>query len=780
MDAITLEILEYHQVLKGLASFCVTLPGREQALSIRPLEDMGGAGAAYREYAELVRVIKERGRFPLAGVTDIRPCLSRLGPTNAYLLPEEFLSISACLTASESIRQLRNEQFSKLYPLLSSLIGVISDESALVREICRVFDEKGELRDSASPELLRIRKEVRSIKARAKELVDFFLNDKRTREILQEEIVTIREDRYVLLVTAGRQAEFPGIVHGRSNTGATYFIEPLKLVEVNNKLAILRKEEKEEEIAVLRGLSESVLSRRDALNAILEALVKLDCLQAKTLFAEAYAAHVPKLKEAGDVRFFSARHPVLAMNEASGGQKAVPVDILTGERKKALVISGANTGGKTVALKSLGLLSLLASSGIPVTASEDSEAVFFSTVFADIGDRQDITASLSTFSGHIKRIGSFLDAAGHGSLVLIDEIGIGTDPQEGAAFALAAMETFVKAGALIAVTTHLNLLKAHAETNPEYLNVAVEFDEESLKPRYRLCYGSPGPSLGLSIASSLGMPLALIEKARSYISEKEGAFMESIKRLGEEREKVERIKERALFIEVKREEAIRRLKEERAKILDKALKKVDDIVNDARAEAAKIIEGLKEAERPAHKSVARAAAALDVTGERAKERIAGKSAAYAPKPPKSGDRAAIRGSNAKGVVLAVDEALKKAELMVAGKKVVLDWAMLKAAQADKGSGVREGREAVVDADIQEASLINLIGMRAEEALNGLKRFLDNAHAAGMERVEIIHGKGTGALAKAVQGYLSECGLVKRFYHGSESEGGKGKTIVELV
>lgn len=777
MDAITLEILEYHQVLKGLASFCVTLPGREQAEAIRPFKDMGGASAAYREYVELVRVIKERGRFPLAGVTDIRPALSKLGPTNAYLLPEEFLSINGCLTASESIRQLRNEPFSKFYPLLSSRIDVISNESALIREIGRVFDEKGEIRDSASPELHRIRKEVRSIKARAKELVDFFLNDKKTREILQEEIVTIREDRYVLLVTAGRQAEFPGIVHGRSNTGATYFIEPLKLVEVNNKLAILRKEEKEEELAVLRSLSASVLSRRDALNAILEALVNLDCIQAKTLFAEAYSAHVPKFKEAGDVRFFSARHPLLAMNEASNGRKAVPVDILTGEGKKALVISGANTGGKTVALKSLGLLSLMASSGIPITASEDSEAVFFPSVFADIGDRQDITASLSTFSGHIKRIGSFLDDAGAGSLVLIDEIGIGTDPQEGAAFALAAMETFVKAGALIAVTTHLNLLKAHAETTTGYLNAAVEFDEKSLKPLYRLCYGSPGPSLGLSIASSLGMPLALIERARSYISEKEGAFMESIKRLGEEREKVERIKERALFIEEKREEAVRRLKEERAKILDKAVKKVDDIVNDARAEAAKIIEALKEAERPVERNVARSGAAIEDAGERARERITGKKASsYAPKP---GDRAAIKGSNAKGVVLAVDEAVKKAELMVAGKKVVLDWAMLKAAQADKYS-VREGKEAVVDAVMQEAYLINLIGMRAEEALKELERFLDNVHAAGMEKVEIIHGKGTGALAKAVQGYLSECALVKRFYHGSESEGGKGKTIVELV
>ncbi len=623
--------------------------------------------------------------------------------------------------------------------------------------------------------------------------MDYFLNDKKTKEILQEEIVTIREDRYVLLVAAGRQAEFPGIVHGRSNTGATYFIEPLKLVEVNNKLAILKKEEKEEEIAVLRALSASVFSRREALMCDLEVLSALDCIQAKALFAEAYSAHVPKLKEAGEARFFSARHPLLAINEVSAGHKAVPIDILTGEGKKALVISGANTGGKTVALKALGLLSLLASSGIPITASEDSEAVFFSAIFADIGDRQDITASLSTFSGHIKRIGAFLPAAGQGALVLIDELGIGTDPQEGAAFALAAMETFVKAGAFIAVTTHLNLLKAHAETNPEYLNAAVEFDEKSLKPLYRLCYGSPGPSLGLSIASSLGMPAALIERARSYISEKEGAFMESIKRLGEEREKVERIKERALFIENKREEAVRRLKDERAKILDKAVKKVDDIVVSARAEAAKIIGGLKAATPPTpplHMGgfggvAAKVRAALDGAGERAKARITGKSATYAPKP---GDRAAIKGSNTKGVILAVDEALKKAELMVAGKKVVLDWAMLKAAQSGKDGAEpplnppldKGGLGGVVDAVLQEDSAINLIGMRAEEALKELERFLDNAHAAGTEKVEIIHGKGTGALAKAVQGYLSESGLVKRFYHGGESEGGKGKTIVELV
>lgn len=278
------------------------------------------------------------------------------------------------------------------------------------------------------------------------------------------------------------------------------------------------------------------------------------------------------------------------------------------------------------------------------------------------------------------------------------------------------------------------------------------------------------------------MPLALIERARSHISEKEGAFMEAIKRLGEEREKVERIKERALFIEKKREEALRRLKDERAKILDKAVKKVDDILDSARAEAVKIIEGLKEAQRPVDRNVAKAGAALEHAGERAKERITGKKApSYEPKP---GDRAAIKGSNAKGVVLTVDQALKKAELMVAGKKVSLDWAMLKAGQSDKYAAGKDsggaGKEAVIDADIQEAAAINLIGMRAEEAINGLKRFLDNAHAVGMERVEIIHGKGTGVLAKAVQGYLSESGLVKRFYHGSESDGGKGKTIAELV
>ncbi len=774
MDAITLEVLEYHQVLKELASFCATSPGREAAESTRPFEDMAGAGAAYGEYAEAVLVIKAHGRFPLAGVIDPRPALSRLGPAGAYLLPEEFLSINGCLVASESIRRLLNEPFRKLYPLVSSRVGLISDESALVREIGKTFDEKGEIRDSASPGLLRVRKEIRSIKARAKELVDYFLNDKKTKELLQEEIVTIREDRYVLLVMAGRLSEFPGIVHGRSNTGATYFIEPLKLVEVNNKLAILRKEEKEEEIAVLRALSASVLSRRDELERVIEVLSALDCLQAKVLFAGAYSARVPRLKDAGDARFFSARHPLLAINEASSGRRAVPVDILTGEGKRALVISGANTGGKTVALKALGLLSLLASSGIPVTAGEDSEAVFFSSVFADIGDRQDIAASLSTFSGHIKRIGSFLNAAWPGSLVLIDEIGAGTDPQEGAAFALAAMETFVKGGAFIAVTTHLNLLKAHAETHPEYLNAAVEFDEGSFKPLYRLCYGAPGPSLGLSIASSLGMPPALIERARAYISEKEGAFMESIKRLGEERERLERIKERALFIEKKREEAVGRLRDQRAKMLDKAAKKIDDIVEGARAEAAKVIEGLKATHGPGQRG--RAMAALSDAGETAKARITGKGAPYAPK---AGDRAAIKGSNARGVVLSVDEAAKKAELMVAGKKVTLDWAMLRAGRSG-GYIERPGKEGVIDADMPEAAAINLIGMRVMEALDELQRFLDGAHAAGMEKVEIIHGKGTGALAKGVQEYLSESGLVKRFYFGAESEGGRGKTIAELV
>ncbi|MEK7772905.1 MAG: endonuclease MutS2, partial [Deltaproteobacteria bacterium] len=348
---------------------------------------------------------------------------------------------------------------------------------------------------------------------------------------IQEDYVTIRDDRYVISIKSGVHARVDGIIHGRSNSGATYFVEPFQLVELNNRIAILRKEEKAEEIEILKEITRMVLSARGGLLRDQGIIAELDCVQAKALFAKDVNATMPDVRNGGDVFLKGARHPLLILKEIRGGERVTPIDITIKEGCGTLVISGANTGGKTVALKTLGLLTLMVLSGIPVPVEEASTAVAFASVFADIGDRQDIIASLSTFSAHIKRIKEFLSLAGAGSLVLIDEIGAGTDPAEGGAFALAALDTFMEKGATTVVTTHLNLLKAHAQADPGYMNASVEFDESTLRPLYRLHYGVPGPSLGLSIARSLGIPSGIIDAARENLKESEGAFIESVRLL---------------------------------------------------------------------------------------------------------------------------------------------------------------------------------------------------------------------------------------------------------
>ncbi len=773
MDNTTLETLEYGAVLNELAAFTVTAPGREEAVGLRPLASVRSIEESFKEYSEVNELIKS-GRLPLGGVTDLRELLSRLGPGGAYLLPEELMLVRSNLAASIQLRALLGPPFSRSYPLLQAKIGSISDQRGLHAELARIIDDKGEIRDNASSGLYRVRKEIKGNKERARSIIEAISTDKKVKDMLQEDIITIRDDRYVLSIKAGMHTGFSGVIHGRSGSGATFFIEPLELVEINNSVAVLKKEERAEEIEVLKEASRGVLGQRDFIVSDQGTVGSLDCIQAKALLAGELKAIVPVVKGQGDVRLKNARHPLLILKELKGNGRAVPIDIIIPEGCRVLVISGANTGGKTVALKTLGLLTLMALSGIPVPVDENSEVFAFGSIFSDIGDRQDIVASLSTFSAHIKRIREFLDLARQGSLVLIDEIGAGTDPSEGGALALAALETFRQKGAVAVITTHLNLLKAHAQTDPAYLNVSVEFDESTLKPLYALHYGLPGASLGLSIALSLGMPPALIERARRNISEKEGAFIESIRLLEEEKEEVRRLKERLSALEKGREEAVARLREKREMIVEKAKAKIESIVAKAKEDIRKKVERLREEGLKVPSALAgRLAGEVDEAAARVIERLSPGAERYVPSV---NDKVAIKGSNSKGVVLSVDNEGKKAELMVGSLKVWVAWDKLR---KRGGNEARKTSPARVTADLEAAPSINIIGMRAEEAIPLVTRFLDNAHASGLASVEIIHGIGTGRLAKVVEEYLSKSGLVKVFHHGDPMRGGGGVTIAEL-
>jgi len=777
VDSATLESLEFGEVLKVLAGHALTEMGRERVLAIRPLSDPGSMEESYRSFSDALNIRGQGERLPLGGAHDIRPLLERAFPEGAFLLPEELLLIKDNLSVTEGLRAMAGPDFIEKYPAISPLFLGLSDNGPLLTRLCKTIDEKGGILDSASPGLRSIRKKLRSSRARIRGILTDLVKSPDSEEVLRDDIITIRDDRFVLSVVAGKQAEVPGIIHGRSGSGATFFIEPMALVELNNSLSILKKEERAEEREILRELTTITLEAGEGLLCDLEIIAELDAFGARVAFARETGAVVPELSATGAISLKEARHPLLVMQELAGGPPVVPVDIMINEDTGVLVISGANTGGKTVALKTTGLLTLMAASGIPITARAGSRARIFSDIFADVGDRQDIGASLSTFSAHVRRLRSFLDKAGPSSLVLIDEIGAGTDPAEAEALGLAVLESLRARGALSVVTTHLNLIKAHGAIDPAYENVSVEFDEATLRPRYRLEYGVPGPSLGINIAGALGLPHDIIERANAFLKGGEGAFIESIRRIEAEKARLRELEARLLELEKRRSEELRRLRTERDQLIGRAKKRIEAVVDEAREE----VRRLREEFARKKKKDAPAMAAISDAGRRFRERLTPQRGAKKKAPPVVGEKVRLQGSRTGGVVTRVDMEARRCEVLMGSVKV---WVEMKRLEA---SGVKEGKKPRPHAHVElrrgsgrgASGSVNLIGMRVEEAVSELTRFIDNAHLEGLEVVEVIHGMGTGALKRAVAEYLRGRKEVKSFEPGPPEAGGAGVTVVYL-
>lgn len=784
MDQTTLEALEFPAILKDLAGRAATTVGAERLLALEPMTDHAAIETIFKGFSEVNEIVKTSGRLPVGNAADIRHALASLGPQGSYLLPEELQLIQTNIQTASELGASLDPALRRLYPLTWEQIDALSDNARLGRTLDRILDGKGGLKDGASPELYRIRKEMRDNRQRARAVLEEISSGKTYQEYLQDDFITVRDDRYCLAIRAEKHSFVEGVIHGRSASGATYFIEPIALVELNNRLAILKRDEKTEEIAILKAVAIEVVIAAPGLLSDLEIIGWVDAAQAKVIFAAALNARVPLLKTEGQVRLLGGRHPLLVLSGLKQGAQepcpvippVIPVDVMVPKGCKALVISGANTGGKTVALKTLGLLTLMTLAGIPIPVDEGSEAVIFSSIFSDIGDRQDIIASLSTFSAHVKRIKEFLAKAGPGSLVLIDEIGSGTDPSEGGAFALAAIERLVAQGVTTIVTTHLNLIKAHAQTHPEFLNASVEFDETTMHPLYRLHYGAPGASLGLSIAEGLGIDREIIASARAKVMDKEGAFMESVRRIEAEREELRQLRERLERQARLRDTALTRLRAERGEIRRKAAEKVDRLVVAAREEMRSAVE--KARQEAGRRAIVSSGKAIDNIGAKLRAQL-GKAPAVSNYRPAEGDKVTLAGSKTRGVVIRVDEGARKAEVSVGKLKVWTPFDRLEKRGNGNEAGARLAPGRTSGADLDAAATLKLIGMRVEPALEALQRFMDNAHASGLNRVEIIHGLGTGAMAKAVSEYLRACPLVERFYHGPPETGGAGVTVAEL-
>jgi DNA mismatch repair protein MutS2 len=782
MDERSQVLLEFPLIRERLAAVTSFPPSRRLAESLAPSPDPVVVERGLDETDQARSMVEERPGIGIAGAHDIGPAVER-SVRGGRLEPEQFLALADTLDAvARSAAALADER----RPLLHALARELHPLPALRTTLSRSFDPAGELLDTASPRLGGLRSAVRVAYDRLRRRLDALIGSE-LGGALQEPIITLRNGRYVVPVKADARGRVKGIVHDASGSGQTIFVEPLVAVELGNAWREAQVAEREESERILDALSALVAANAEPLRASLDALARFDLWMAKAVLASEMDAQRAATSDRPEVVLLSARHPGL-----SG--PVVPVDIRVGDGYRALVVTGPNTGGKTVTLRTLGLLSLMHQAGLHIPVEAGSRLPIWRDVFADIGDEQSVAQSLSTFSGHLRRIITIVDEAGPGTLVLLDELGAGTDPTEGSALAQALLDHFIQAGAVIAATTHYAELKAYAHTTGAARNASVEFDLETLTPTYRLTIGLPGGSQAFAIAERLGLPAAIVEDGRSRLSEAQRSFETTLASIKASEGEASQALDRARLAESRAVEALRVAQEERRH----ARRERDVAVKAARAEADGIVADLRDELARTRRELERevlTVAAIDAGIDRAQE-IADRLPALEPAPEipqpttnwQVGDRVRSRAGGWHGRIAAIDRDGLRATLDAGGMRVSVDLADLETAHGVSGSADPSAAEATASGSIGSlrvgrarsvAASLDLRGARVEEALETLDRYLDDAALAGLGSVTIIHGLGTGALRDAVRMEAAAHPLVSSVRPGGRGEGGDGATIAVL-
>ncbi len=749
------------------------------------------------ETGEAAAFLVRNGRLPLAGFDDIGPALESLESAGGSGSPEDFRPIVRAARAAEAVRRALARTDT---PQLSARREALPPLEALLAGAARLFGEDGQLKDDASPELSAIRSRLRRRRGEVSRLLEKLLDDRR--EALGDSVVVLRNDRYCLPVLASSRARVPGIVHDRSGSGQTVFVEPMEVIESNNDLALLAAEERREIERLLTTFGRDILAHGEKLRSAAEGLAALDALEAKAAFGEMGEGRLPEISDDGAWTLVDARHPLLdsryeklrrrVLGETREGREAVPLALDLAADRRLLVVSGPNAGGKTVVLKTAGLFSQLAQSGIPVPAGAGTRLPVFRSIRTEIGDAQAILSDRSTFSSSMETLAGILAEAGPGALALIDEIGGATDPEEGSALAVAFLEAYLESGGRALVTTHLSGVKTFAASRPDALCAAMEFDEKTGRPNYRLHPGLAGRSRALSVARERGIPESVLDRARVLLGE---AWERRERAETEAEEALERL--RGLEQDLGRERAAarteaerladerRRFAAERERMLAEGLagferaraelsRRVSAELDAARGEAARLARAsaarvLEEAERAAAaESVIAEARAADE--ERSRE-------------VRVGDVARIRGLGSEGRVVAFDG--EWAHLESRGKR-------LRARRSDLAPGAArkpeprarrpESRPASPDPRPDATGLtaeVNVIGQRLEEALEAVERALDQALLSGASRLRVVHGHGTGRLRDGIRSNFRGHGAVASLRSADRNEGGNGATILEL-
>ena len=792
MNQKALETLEYKKIIAQLKREMGSAASAKLADELTPLTSEKIIKEELRSTTEAVDLIVRKGPLPTGGLYDIREALL-LAKKGGSLTMRQLLEVQNVLGISSEVVAFMHDDALPELKYIGEMVDLIVEFTALEKEISRCILTEDEMADNASPKLKDIRRNIHQQNQAIKNKLSRIITSSSNKTYLQDAIVTMRDGRYVIPVKQEYRSFIPGMVHDQSKGGATLFIEPQGVVELNNKLRELEVEEQLEIARILAELSSRVAEHYSEIRSNLELLIKLDFIMAKGKLSCKMHASEPKIDVDGELRLISARHPLIEY------KKAVPVDIRIGGDYRTLIITGPNTGGKTVSLKTAGLLVMMAQSGLHIPASHASTLPIFGEVFADIGDEQSIEQSLSTFSSHMKNIVSIIDKASYDSLVLVDELGAGTDPTEGAALAIAILERFYDSGALTMATTHYNELKKYALATSGVENAAMEFDVETLTPTYRLLIGVPGKSNAFEISKKLGLSESVIERASEHIKHGDMEFENVISSIEDDKRKAaaDRLDAESMRAEI--EERLKKLEEKEKAISEKRA----DIIAEAKREARELLRETKSAVKDVQKDLRRLqksgahtnlnTGALEKSRRKineAEDLVSEKVVKQVNSEPvsadtlKIGDRVKLLTIGQNGTILSLPD--EKGNLMInigaLKVKARLQDLMLinegkdrkpQAKSSSKYGSLLRSKSSSVSASI------NVMGKNLEDALADVEKYLDDVYMAGLDMVSIIHGRGGGILKDGIRQMLKRKKYVDSYGAASYNDGGEGVTVVRM-
>ena len=790
MEGKILETLELNKIIEEVQEYAATELGNEIIGALSPSTDYHYIKRGLTEVTAGRMMLEEHGSPPFGGVRDIRSVMKKVAK-GIVLSSRELIDVKTTIGGFKSLYNYFNEIIANLDPdSAKNQLTVVTEQGLklialpkLEKELERCLDEYGEVKNKASNRLASLRREMDGIGNRIRERMEGIVRGNKFKDMLQDNLITRRGNRYVVPVKHEYRNIFGGIIHDQSASGMTVFMEPLAIVKLNNRLRELKQEEEKEVYRILQELTALLGKEQHIVEDNMAITAQLDVVFARAEYSRKINGIAPTLNQQGMVRIVQGRHPLLK-------QGVVPLDLSVGEDFSTLVITGPNTGGKTVALKTIGLFVLMVETGFHLPAAPGTDIALFRQVFADIGDEQSIEQNLSTFSSHISRIKEFLEKADQDSLVLMDELGAGTDPREGAALGIAILDELRARKVTTVATTHYSELKGYAYTSKGVENASVEFDLETLRPTYRLLMGIPGGSNAFEIAYRLGIPVEIIEAGRGLISSKEIEIEEIITGLNEQRKKYQEL--RQSYEKKERETAelagnyhslLENLKAEKLEVVKLAREEAAQIVTTARKKAKNIIQGLKKADFNSR-------SALDRTAQQINEQLKGMETELTDRHRTEdavvtgeiaiGDQVRLKKIGQQGEVLEIDREKQEVTIQAGIMRVKARRADLVKVELSEQQQQELVQHYRVSKTARVSPKIDLRGERYEIAQQRLDKYLDDVFLTGLKQVEIIHGKGTGALRVAVKDQLEKNPHVSSYRPGRQEEGGTGVTIAILA